>query len=172
MATATKKTAAKKTAKTAESAAFSANDAFKSMEDMSAKAQEQFADAMADFTGRAEDMREYAETAMADIRARFEAQQKFASEINADFVEAAKTEVADAVQFASDLGKVNSIADALEIQQAYWTNLFQTRTARMQDMTTKTVDAAKETMTPANTDFTALFDTSAFEKMFAFPTKA
>lgn len=176
MATASRKTAAKKATKsankTADTATFAATDAFKSIESMGMQAQQQFADAMSQFTGKAEDMREYAENITAELTARFEAQQQLATEINADFVEAAKTEITDAVQFTSDLGAAKSVADAMEIQQAYWTNLFQTRTTRMQDLTAKTVEATKETISPAATDFGAFFDTSAFEKMFAFPAKA
>ncbi len=178
MATATPKTTAKQTvkstAKKAESpaAASAAGDALKTAEDFTAKAREQFEDAMSHFADTAEDMREKAEDMTAEMRARFEKHQQMAAEMNSEFVEAAKEEISDAVQLASDLGKAKTFADAMEIQQAYWSNLFETRVARTQDMTAKTVEAAKEAFTPMATDFGALFDTSAYEKMFRFPGKA
>jgi hypothetical protein len=175
MATAAPKTAAKRTVKPAakktEDAAFANADAFKTAEEFTAKAREQFEDTMSYFADAAEDMREKTEDVTAEMRARFEKQQKIAADINTDMVEAAKSEVSDAVQFANDLGKAKTFADMLEIQQAYVANLFETRVARAQDMTAKSVEATKEAFTPMTTDFGAFFDTSAYEKMFRFPAK-
>ena len=165
-ATPTKKAPAKKAAAKAET------NAFETAGEFAENAQEYFSEFLANFTDASEDLREQAEDITADVRARFEKQQQLAADVNAELVEAAKSEVSDAVQFASDLGKAKTFADALEIQQAYWTNLFETRTSRTQDLTAKSVDAAKEAFAPFKTDFAGAFDTSAFEKFFRFPAKA
>ncbi len=165
-ATPTKKAPAKKAAAKAES------NAFEAAGDFAENAQEYFSEFLTNMTDAAEDMREQAEDLTADVRARFETQQKLAADVNAELVDAAKSEVSEAVQFASDLTAAKTFTDAMEIQQAYWSNLFQTRVARTQDLTSKSVDAAKEAFAPLKTDFTGTFDTSAFEKMFRFPAKA
>ena len=165
-ATPTKKAPAEKAAAKTETTAFEAAG------DFAENAQEYFSEFLTNMTDATEDLREHAEDLTADVRARLEKQQKLAADINAELVEAAKLEVSDAVQFASDLGKATTFADALEIQQAYWTNLFETRVARTQDLTSKSVDAAKEAFSPFKTDFVSAFDTSAFEKFFRFPAKA
>ncbi len=165
-ATPTKKAPAKKTAANTET------NAFDTVGEYAENAQEYFSEFLTNMTDAAEDLREQAEDLTADVRERFEKQQKLAADVNAELVEAAKSEVSDAVQFASDLGKAKTFADALEIQQAYWTNLFETRVARSQDLTAKSVDAAKAAFAPVKTDFAGAFDTSAFKKFFRFPAKA
>lgn len=165
-ATPTKKAPAKKAAVKKDSDAFEMTGAF------AENAQEYFSEFVTKMSEAAEDMREQAEDFAADMRARFESQQKLAADMNADVVEAAKTEVADAVQFASDLGQAKTFADALEVQQAYWTNLFETRVARSQELTEKSVEAAKEAFAPFQGALPTMFDTSAFEKFFRFPAKA
>lgn len=165
-ATPTKNAPAKKTAAGTDNTAFETAGAF------AENAQDYFSEFVTKVTDATEDMREQAEDIAEDMRARMETQQKLAADVNAEIVEAAKSEVSDAVQFASDLGKAKTFADALEIQQAYWTNLYETRVARTQDLTTKSVDAAKEAFAPFKTEFASPFDTSAFEKMFRFPAKA
>lgn len=164
-ATPTKKAPAEKAAKTE-------TNAFETASDFAENAQEYYSEFLTNMTDAAEELREQAEDMTADVRARFEKQQKLAADVNAELVEAAKSEVSDAVQFASDLGKAKTFADALEVQQAYWTNLFETRVARTQDLTSKSVDAAKEAFAPFKTDVAGAFDTSAFEKFFRFPAKA
>ncbi|MEO1252755.1 MAG: phasin family protein [Pseudomonadota bacterium] len=170
----TAKAAVKRPAKAAEKTAETtpAADFMKPAEDFTATAKAQFEDATAQFSESAEEWREQAEDMAADMRARFEKQQQLAADVNGELMEAAKTEVADAVQFANDLGKAKTFADALEVQQAYFTNLFETRVARAQDMTSKTVELAKDAMRPAATDFGAFFDPAAYQKFFRFPTKA
>ena len=179
MATATTKTttnAAQKTTDAAKKATASAADAgvdfMKTTEDFADNARAQYEDMMRQFTDNAETIREQSEEFAAELRARIEKHQQLAADVNAEIVEAAKTEISDAVQFANDLGRAKTLSDALEIQQDYWTKLFQNRLARTQDLTAKSVDAAKEAFTPFNADFGGMFDTSAMEKMFRFPAKA
>ena len=165
-ATPTKKAPAKK------AAAKPQNDAFETAGAFAENAQEYFSEFVTKMSDAAEDMREQAEDFAVDMRERFENQQKLAADVNAELVEAAKSEVSDAVQFASDLGKAKTFADALEVQQAYWTNLFETRVARSQELTEKSVEAAKEAFSPFKADMPSMFDTAAFEKFFRFPAKA
>ncbi|MEM8771522.1 MAG: phasin family protein [Pseudomonadota bacterium] len=180
MATASTKTAAKRSVKTAakktESAANGAvqasQDAFKTAEDFTAAAREQFESAMNQFTGASEEWREQAEDVTAELRERFEKNQQLASEMSTEIAEAAREEMSGAVQFANELGQAKTFADVLEIQRDYLTNLFEARMERTQALTGKSVEAAKEAFSPMTTDFGAFFDTNAFQKMFRFPTKA
>lgn len=173
MATATPKTTAKRATKTAaKKTQAAAVPAVNEAEDFSANVRAQFENMMSQFTGNTDEMREKAEEMTEEMRTRFEKQQQLAANMNAEIVEAAKTEVSDAVQFVSELGQAKTFTDALTIQQDYWSNLFETRMARTQVMTEKTTEAAKEALTPATSDFGAMFDMSAFEKMFRFPAKA
>ncbi len=166
-ATPTKKAPAKKKAATQ-----TPNDTFETAGAFAENAQEYFSEFVTKMSASTEELREQAEDLAEDMRERFETQQKLAADVNAEIVEAAKSEVTDAVQFASDLGQAKTFADALEVQQAYWTNLFETRVARTQDLTAKSVDAAKEAFAPIKTDMPTPFDMSAFEKLFRFPAKA
>lgn len=168
MATATQTNKAPAT----KAATQTANDAFENAGAFAENAQDYFSEFMTKMSASTEEMREQAEDLTEDMRARFEAQQKRAADVNAEIVEAAKTEVSDAVQFVSDLGQAKTFADALEVQQAYWSNLFETRVARTQDLTAKSVDAAKEAFAPYKTEMPTAFDMSAFEKFFRFPAKA
>ena len=149
-----------------------ANDALETAGAFAENAQDYFSEFVTKMSASTDEMREQAEDLTEDMRARFEAQQKMAADVNAEIVEAAKSEISDAVQFASDLGQAKTFADALEVQQAYWSNLFETRVARTQDLTAKSVDAAKEAFAPYKTDMPSAFDMSAFQKFFSFPTKA
>lgn len=168
MATATPTNKAPATKATAQTA----NDAIDNAGAFAENAQEYFSELMTKMTASSEEIREQAEEIAEDMRARFETQQKMAADVNAEIVEAAKSEVSDAVQFVSDLGQAKTFADALEVQQAYWTNLFETRVARTKDLTAKSVDAAKEAFAPYKTEMPTAFDMSPFEKFFRFPAKA
>ena len=155
-----------------KAASQTANDAIENAGAFAENAQEYFSEFVTKMSASTEELREQAEEIAEDMRARFETQQKLAADGNAEIVDAAKTEVSNAVQFASDLAQAKTFADALEVQQTYWTKLFETRVARTQDLTTKSVEAAKEAFAPYKTDMPAAFDMSAFQKFFAFPTKA
>ncbi len=171
----TAKTAAKASAKKADSDVKSAlvnESMFKSVEDYTASAREQFETMMQSFTGNMDGMRETAEDLAEEMRDRMKKSQDSIAEVNAGFMEAAQTEVADAVQFANNIAQAKSFADALEIQQDYWTKLFESRMERAREMTEASVEAARGTMAPVETSFTSFFDVKAFEKFFPFSVKA
>jgi polyhydroxyalkanoate synthesis regulator phasin len=178
MATATTKPAAKETVKTAAQTTQSVKtpspmtqDAFKSTEDFTVAAQDQFRKVIDTFTGNAEDVREQTEAISDEMRTRFEKTQKHVTEVSTDLVDAAQAEMSEAVQFATDLTSAKTFADALTVQQNYWTNLFQTRIERTQEITQNAADAARETFEPMNTSLGSVFDQSKLFGSF-FPTKA
>ncbi len=172
MATTTTKTAAKKVS-AAETATKTVEPAdvmsFAAGADWAATAKDQFEKMMSSFTGNFDEMREQSQDIAEKAKARLQAAQERAAKTNAELMEAAQEEMTNAVQFASDLGKATSFADALTVQQSYWTNLFETRMERARALTEATVEAARETMTPVETPFANF---KAFEKFFAFPVKA
>lgn len=147
-------------------------EAINTAEDFSAAARDQFEAMMTTFTASTEDMREQAEEMTGEIRARFEKSQETAAKINAEIVNAAQAETADAVQFVTNLGQAKTFADALEVQQSYWTNLFETRMERTRKLTETSVEAARENFAPVKSPFTAMFDTNAFADLFRAPSKA
>ena len=171
-----KKTATKKAAPKADIAedvmGFGNMDAFRTVEDMTAAAREQFEAMMTTFTGNAEDMREQTQELAEEMRARFEKTQKQMTEVNAGLVEAARGELSDAVQFANEIVRVKSVSEAMELQRAYWTNLFETRVARAQELTATTVELAKENMEPVETGLDMFAGVKAFQDFFRFPAKA
>ncbi len=168
----TVKTAAKSAATSAEKAAPASEDPFKTVEDFTAAARDQFETAIQSFNGNMTGLREQAEELTGDMRARFEKTQGHINTVNAGLMEAAQTEVADAVQFANDLAQAKTFADALDVQRNYWTNLLETRVECCREMTEASVNVAREAMTPAATSFGSFYDASAFEKFFPFGAKA
>lgn len=182
--TAAKKPAAAKataeTSATAETKTETANGAAKtdwmSFSDASnwgaewtAAAKEHFETMLASFNGDFEELRAQAEDLSEEVQARFKATQARATETNAKIMEAAKEEVSDAVQLASDLTNAKTFADALTVHQSYWTKLFETRMERARELTEATVEAARETLSPVEVPFANF---KSFEKFFAFPAKA
>ena len=162
--TATKKTT-KKTVKTAtpsEELKATALEAEDVLEDVAAAAQDQFATAFQTMTGAYEQMRQ-----------QFEKTQSNYAEVSAKMMQAAQTEVSDAVQFANDLATAKTFGDALEVQQSYWTNLMHTRMERARELTELSVEAARANL-PAETTapLANMFDTSAYEKFFPFGQRA
>lgn len=132
-------------------------------------AKEQFETMVSSFTGNFEEIRDQAQELAETAQERIKTAQDRAAATNARLMEAAQEEVTEAVQFASEIGKAKTFADALEVQQSYWTGLFETRMERARELTQATVDVARETMTPADMPFANM---KAFEKFFAFPSKA
>lgn len=168
------KTAAKTAADTAGYAVKTAvvnEDAFKSFENLADAAREQFETAMKTFTGASEEWRKQSEALSAEMRERFEKNQKLVAAANAELVEAARTETADAVQFVNDLARARTFADAIEIQRGYWTKLFESRIEQARAITGTAVDVARDSVAPAKTEFGAFFNGKAFEEFFRFPTK-
>ncbi len=169
--TATKKTAAKKT--TARNGAAKPETAdimsFGDSAEWANAAKNQFDTMLNAFGGDFEDMRAKAEEMSEEVQARFKATQDRAAQTNAMLIEAAQEEVTDAVQLASDLSGAKTFADALTIQQSYWTKLFETRLERARDITEASVEAARDTLSPVEAPFANF---NPFEKFFAFPAKA
>ncbi len=137
--------------------------------DWTANAKEQFETMMSSFTGNFDGMRAQSEEFAETAQARLKAAQDRAAKTNARLMEAAQEDMTTTVQFASDLGKAKTFADALSVQQSFWTNMFETRMERAREMTEATVEAARETMTPAEMPFANM---KAFEKFFPFTVKA
>ncbi len=171
----TKKTAAKKVAapatetKAVESPVMPDIMSFSSAADWTETAKQQFETMMSSFTGNFGDMRAQAEGLAETTQARMKTVQDHAAETNTRLMEAAQEEMTSAVQFANDLSKAKSFADALSVQQSYWTKLFETRMAHAREISERSVATARETMTPIDTPFANM---KAFEKFFAFPMKA
>lgn len=179
MPAATSKTTAKTTAaqakeKAAETASAAINDdaIFATADNFANAAREQMETLMTAFTGNTDELREKAEAMNEEFRARFEKTQQHVSEMNNELMEAARTEMSDAVQFANDLTQAKSVGDALEIQRGYFSKLFESRIERAREMTENSVALARETATPANGAFAPYFDPKAFEKFFPFAPKA
>lgn len=181
MPAATTKTTAKatpaKTAKPTESKATpadatSSESVFAAADTFTSAAREQMETFVSAFNGNADEMREKAEALNEEIRTRLEKTQKHVTEVNSELMEAARTEVSDAVQLANDLTQAKSFADALELQRGYFAKLFETRIERARDLTEDSVAFVRETATPPNGAFSAYFDAKAFEKFFPFAGKA
>ncbi len=161
------KPAAKKAAKPAESV-------FKSVEDYTAAAREQFEKAFGDFSGNAEELRDQFETLSGAVNEGFNRTREHVTDVSSEIAEAAREEVADAVQFANDLTKAKSLTDALEIQRDYWTNLFEARVERTKEITERSINLARKNAEPfAEAKAPSFFaDSKAFENFFRFPAKA
>lgn len=173
MATATKKATTKRTVKAADKPEAAATDVLKTAENMTDAAREQFETVMTSFSGNFDEMREQTEEIVGEVQLRVKKTQDHIADVNSTIVEAAREEVTEAVQFANDLAKAKTFADALEIQRDYWTNLFETRMERARDMTETSVEVAREAMTPMSTNFGSMFEnTNVFQNMFPMTPKA
>ncbi|WP_425409642.1 phasin family protein [Hyphococcus sp.] len=174
MATTTK-TAAKKTAAKKATAEKKMTDAATDWMSISGGsewadvAKEQFETMLRSFGGDFEEMRAQAEELSEEMQTRFKSTQERASENQARLMEAAQEEVSGAVQLANELTTAKSFVEALNIQQSYWTKLFETRMERARELTEATVETARETMTPVEMPFANF---KAFEKFFVYPAKA
>lgn len=172
MATAKKAAPKDATAPTAETETAAAQaDAMSCSNPMewAAGAKEQFESVVSAFAGNFEELRDQAEELAETAQARLSAAQERAAKTNARIMEAAQEDLTSAVQFAADLGQATTFADALTVQQNYWTKLFETRVERMREFTDTALETTREAMAPA--DLPA-FNTKAFEKLFAFPLKS
>ncbi len=165
MATATKKAAPRRAAKeTAETAADAAAT-------FSNAARDQFDTLLTAFNDQAETFRGQTEELMQTVRGNFETAQTRFQSVNADLLNAAREEMAEAVDFANELTRAKTFTDALEIQRAYWTNLFQTRVERTRELTNTAVEATRESFEPFSKSFSTAFTPASFEKLFPFAAK-
>lgn len=170
MATATKTTTARKTtAKAAPKKAAEpiAADAFAPFENMTNASRDQFETFVAAMTENADTLRDQAEDLFETCRGSFEAAGEQMRAVNADLIEAAREETAEAVEFVTELARAKTFADALELQRDYWSNLFETRMQRARDLTNTSVEAARASFEPLSKSMAA-FPPASFQKMFPF----
>ncbi len=164
---AAKKTTPTSTSKTEKTNASSATkDAFGAGENFAKAAQDQIETFFSAFTENAENVRTQTDDMVKAVRENFETTTERFQPVNAELMNFAREEVTDAVDFANELSRAKTMADALEIQRDYWTNLFQTRMERAREMTETTVKAAQESFEPMNAAMTASLKTDTFSKMF------
>ncbi|MEX0644590.1 MAG: phasin family protein [Parvularculaceae bacterium] len=166
--TAVKKTAAPKTDKAAD---FAMIDGYTTVENISNAARDQFEKVAAAYAENAEAFRGQAEEMMETVRGNFESARTRFNAVNTDLVNSAREEAAEAVDFFNNLARAKSVADALEIQRDYWTNLFETRIERTQAMTKATVEAARESFEPFSKSLSAFSTNAAFDKFNPFSAK-
>jgi len=163
----TETTAAKVTAKPAKSAA-PAGDALASAEKITQAARDQFEQVVSVFNENAETLRAQSEDALETVRENFTAAQERFEAANRELADATREEIADAVDLVNDLGRAKTVADAMEIQRDYWTNLFEARVERSREMTETSVKATREAFEPINKSMSAFGATASFEKLFPF----
>jgi hypothetical protein len=165
---ATKKAAPRRTAKAAEDhaeASFSTANVFTDA------AQQQYESVVKSFTESADEFRTKAEEAAETMREGFETAQERFGAVNADMMNAAREEMTDAVEFATELARAKTVTDAFEIQRAYWTKLFDTRIERTRALTEATTTAARDSFEPFTKSMNSAFGSTAFEKFFPFAAK-
>lgn len=160
---ATKKAARRATAgETVKTEAFQSADAF------AGAARDQFDTMLSAFNEQAETFRGQTEEVLDQVRGNFEAAQTRLQATNAELMNAARAEMSEAVDFANELARAKTVADALEIQRGYWTNLFETRVERARELTNATVDAARESFEPFSKSMASFSASSPFAKVFPF----
>jgi hypothetical protein len=168
---AARKTAARKTVKTETKAVEAkANDALASFENISNATRDQFETFVAAFTENSDALRGQAEELLETCRDGFETANEQIRSASADLMNAAREETAEAVEFVNELARAKTVADALELQRDYWTNLFETRVARARDLTQASFDAARTSFEPLTKSMN-VFPATGFEKFFPFAAK-
>ena len=172
MAGTTQKPTTKTVKAEAEKPAATEFDAYKTVEDYTSAAREQFEKVYENYTSNVEELREKSEDFTAEVKARMEKSRDVATEINSEIIENAKQEFADTVKMVNDLSKAKTVTDVFAIQKDFWTNLYQTRSDSAQALTAKSVEATKEALSPYNTDFEKFFSADAMKDFFPFSSKA
>lgn len=162
MATA-KKAAPRRAAKTAEAPAQAA-------ESFAATARDQFDTLFTAFNEQAETFRGQSEEFAETVRSNFEAAQSRFQSTSAEIMNAAREDLAGAVDFANELARAKTVADALEIQRTYWTGVFETRVERARGYANAAVETARESFEPFTKPY-AGFVAPSFEKFFPFAAK-
>lgn len=169
MTTATTKTAAAK--KTAAPKAKPALDVEESAFAMSTAAQDQFESMFKVMNESAEEMQGRTQELFDATRESLEVAQSKLQEVNAEALEAARTEMTEAVDFANDLTKAKTLTDAMEIQRDYWTHFFEGRMQRTRAMTDVTMEAMRGAAEPVNKTMQGAFSKTGFEAFFPFAAK-
>ena len=101
-----------------------AETAFDAVNNWSDAARDQYETALKSFNDSAEKFRADAEEAFAATREGFDAASERMKSLNADAMAAAQEEISGAVEFANELARAKSVADAFEIQRVDYTKLF------------------------------------------------
>ncbi len=179
MAAPTKKTTtASATKSAAKTTVNSANDVAETHGEtafaMGDAARNQYDSFLQSFNSHAEELQGRTQEMMEAAREGYEAAQTTIKNVSAEAMEAARQEMTDAVDFANEIARAKTIADALEIQRDYATRTFETRVERMRAMTQSTVDMMRDSVEPMNrsmsrvmaaapamTAFTAFFPNSS-----------
>lgn len=143
------------------------NDTMSHFEAAADQARDQFERIYSNFNDHAESLRGQANELIESVRANVETAQAHFKSVNAELIEAARTEITDTVDFANELAKAKTVADALELQRTFWTKLFETRVERARDISNATAEVAREAIEPFSKSFTAAFSPSSFERFFA-----
>lgn len=134
-------------------------------------ANDQFQTVFNTFSESAETLREQSEDVLAALRTNLETAQSRFQTVSADLATAAREEASEAVTFVNELARAKTVADALEIQRSYWTNLFETRVERTRELAKSSVEAARELFEPFSKSMTTLPAFASFEKFFPFASK-
>ncbi len=171
MAAATKKAPAGKTAKAAAKPVETATtDAFASFENVSNAARDQYETFVAAVSENTDTLREQTEEIFETCRGSFETANAQLRSAGAELLTAARAEAAEAVEFVNELARAKTVADALEIQRDYWTNLYETRLERARTLAQASFDAARVSFEPLSKSLGA-FPAAGFEKFFPFAAK-
>lgn len=163
--------AAKKTVRRTVKPAQEDANVFGAQESFSAAANDQFQSVLSAFSENAETLRERTEDMFEALRSNFEVSQTRLQSVSAELVAAARTEASEAVTFVNDLARAKTMADALEIQRSYWTNLFESRVERTRELARTSVEAARESIEPLSKSLATLPAFASYEKLFPFASK-
>jgi hypothetical protein len=149
-----------------------AETAFATVNNWSDAARDQYETALKTFNDTAEKFRAETEEAFAAARTGFDAANERMQTVNADIMAAARDEISDAVEFANEIARAKSAADAFEIQRGYFTKLFDTRAARFRSLTEASADAARAAFEPMTKSYATAFSFApSFDKFFPFGGK-
>jgi hypothetical protein len=149
-----------------------AETAFAAVNNWSDAARDQYESALKTFNENAEKFRADAEDAFAAARDGFEAANERIKTVNADLMTATREEISDAVEFANELARAKSVADAFEIQRDYFNKLLDTRAARFRSLTEASADAARAAFEPMTKSYSTAFSFApSFDKFFPFGGK-
>ncbi|MEO0399318.1 MAG: phasin family protein [Pseudomonadota bacterium] len=137
-------------------------------------ARDQYDTLLKSFNDNAEDAHERAHEIFEAARESFETAQSRFQEVGAEAMEAARQDMADAVDFASELSRTKTVAEAMEVQRDYWSRFFETNMERTRTMTQTTADALRDSVEPMNRSVTTAFSNAqmpAFTAFFPFASK-
>ncbi len=170
---AAKKTATRRVAKTVEDTIENgAETSFAAANAFTDAARDQYESALRTFNDTAEKFRVDAEEAIAAAREGFDTANERMKAVNADVMTAAREEITEAVEFASELARAKSVGDAFEIQRSYYTKLFETRSERLRALTEASTDAARAAFEPMTKGYASAFSFApSFDKFFPFSSK-